>query len=297
MAQHLKLGQKINWENKLINLKSFEHPAPPKSSPLPSHLHYIGGVVGCTGQGKTNFLINLIQEIVKAKLFNKIIVISDTAFKDDDIGGLRSEGKWALVEKDIHEIHQHYSHAVMDEIIKNQREDIKKYKKYLDLKKAYSLAMAGKTLKPNQLIMLDEIDFDESRIVNPNESGMQYYPTMCLVFDDVGYDIKPTDLKFHTRIGKIRHYNSSIFQAVQYINQLARMIRTNLNIIFIWKTANKAYMKDIYEQFAACDMLFETFEDMFELLEYRHEFITIDATADEKHKYRLNFNHFIEVTK
>ena len=297
MADHLKLGKKINWENKLINKESFPKPTPPNNSPLPKKLHYISGVVGCSGQGKTNFLINLILELVKAKLFNKIIVISDTAFKDDDIGGIRAEGKWDLIDQHIHEIHPRYSHKVMDDIIENQREDIKKYSEYLNLQKAYDKAIKGQTLTTSELIALDEIDFDKEKITNPNESRMKFHPTLCLIFDDVGYDVKPTDLRFHTKIGKIRHYNTSIFQAVQYLNQLARMIRTNLNLIFIWKTSNEKYLKDIYDQFGACDMKYETFEDMFKLLEDRHEFITIDVNAPSEQKYRINFNQFIEVTK
>ena len=284
---------KITLKNDLITIKNFD--LPKASNGIPQ-LHIIGAMIGNSGSGKSNAAVNLIRECQKQDLFDIYTLISPTGTKDP-VTGIQPEKKWSLIKFD--EQFGDYNPTILDTVVNNQKQRIVDYQDYLDELELYRKWQNRKKvpLEPWEELFIDENYEDEGPEKPTNPNKRERYPLQCIILDDCG-GISQHDESMKNFVSRSRHNNASIINLVQYSKMIPKSYRNQLNMLLIFKTSDKASLKDLWTEFASSDMDVETFLEMFEALEHRHEFIMIDQKVPNRHeKYRHNFDEYIDVDK
>lgn len=284
----VKVCAKNNLRNNEIVNKQFILPDVGKDLPK---LPLIAGLCGASGSGKTTLAVNFINMYKQKDAFDTIVLISPTGLKDEDTG-IRAEMKWSGVATSGEEYHD-FSKEVLNNIIADQKERLKKYKLYRDDKDLWLKFNSGKKITSHELIYLyDKYDFREPM----SPFGKERFPTLLIVLDDCTNDCRSDVLGDFA--SKSRHCNASVMVLVQHYFQMGRPLRKQLNLIGIFKTADKKVLTNVYEEMASGDMDFNEFQEMFKLVEERKDFIMIDLKqCDDEKRYRLNLDKYLSYSK
>lgn len=88
---------------------------------------------------------------------------------------------------------------------------------------------------------------------------------------------------------KARHDNISMIVSSQSYNLIPKTIRTNLNALLIFRLYNQKELVDIYKEHGGTMPMKEFFSMVQKVWsEKKYNFLFIDYTKDEKHKFRKN---------
>lgn len=258
-------------------------------NPYLPKLYMCGIWVGAKGTGKTWSLVRLLKHYENSNIldkkgrkhtmrtilfcptgnsdFNKIYETLDSLDKENDVILDYSDEK--LLD-------------VLEEIA-NEEKEIKDYYKYL---KAYNKFKSDKKLKDQDLLRLNDYDFEDpfnsKDFKMPKPKYMQYRINF-LIFDDlVGNDkaFKRTNGKLNNLTIKCRHHHCSMLFTTQYPRAIPPVIRTNIDLWVLFKFASKErVLEQIYNELSGI-MKYEQFEELYDY-----------ATKDNKHDALIIDNH------
>jgi hypothetical protein len=273
-----------NIKNNEINVKNAYNYAQPLNG-MPS-LPLLALVVASSGCGKTTTVLNMLTHYKPC--FEHIILISPTGTVDPE-SHVRLEPKYSSMH--IDEEYNSFNADILEKIKKDQLDRLDNFRAYHKYMEIYHSWRRGKIITDDEILKLDERNFEE--MPKPNKKiGMQFEPTVLLIFDDLYLNASQNKM-LSTFIIKSRHYNCSSIILCQSISQMySNVIRrqTNLWIVF---PSSKKNLKAIYEE-ACNDITFEQFEGWFKDMD-RCEFVLIDNKRTNGIKYRRNFNMALKV--
>jgi hypothetical protein len=284
------IAKRIPFPNGPINLKGFDLPEAKDGIP---QLHIIGAFIGQSGSGKTTACVNMVSRMESQGLYDVITLISPTGVKDEETK-IRPEPKWGLI--DFTETYKDYTPKVLNQIIKAQKQRIIAYREYLELLKLWKMSQSDdgqKKLKAWQWLFLDE-QTQMEKPENPNPSGKERYPTQLILLDDCG-QLSQHDKLMNDFVSKSRHNNASIICCVQYLCQLPRVLRKQLNMIAVFKNADVGYLTEIFKEFCAADMIPEVFHAIMSSLPTRKDFLFIDLKEVGDNRFRINFDCYLHI--
>jgi len=249
-------------------------------------LHFRLGVVGASGSGKTNAIVNYIKACgyTDRNIFTNIVLVSPSGTVNR-VTKIRTEPKWdriATIEYD------HFSKPVLEEIQKHQLDRIVRYKSYLAHLELFKKFMkeGEEGLSDRELMVLDENDF---KMPMP-PFGQNHYPTLLLIFDDCCSSTQ--DKMLGDFFSKSRHINCSTITIVQHYAQMSLALRKQLSALMLFKTLDEQLLKLLWKQSVSGDMKLEKFLEMFHSLPERYNFIFMNFNAPPDKKYRKDFTDY-----
>ena len=273
-------------ENKEIKVKEDERPSYPFDLFQP---YSRVAITGASGSGKTNAFLNAWERMYP--YLDKTYVVSPTIHNDakQKQGFLGKDGKG----RDNVLVFDEPSNELLAEIYEELKRINKDYHASIKTREAYErwkkLDYDVDKLAPKDLIMLDRIDYDLSKLPWQHKRR----PNLCLFLDDLqGTDILRGKL-FEAMVIKLRHYGCNLFVNVQTFKGISPNVRRNMTGYMVFKTIDTTLLKSIFDE---TQLLWESFDDFLEKYKFatenRHEFLYID-TQDSKHPVRRNFNTVI----
>lgn len=287
----IHVHQLPHLDNKDLKLTQAKPRQIPEGMP---RLHFLMGIIGSRGAGKTTALINMIKMYDHTKSFDKIYFFSPTFHNDP---------KYKLLETDKHnyklEVFGNYSDDVFKDVLQEIRDDIDEYKQYERKLKLYQKFMKVKSidsLTPEELLDLELDDFEE-----PTTEFKHGMPTSLIVLDDLvgNTDLYKANAKgvFNNFVILHRHLLTSvIFLCQVYQNGIPRQIRNNLSCLLLFRNKNDAMKKQIAEEASS----FVTVDHFLQMWDYScvepWDFFMIDFdTKDKQYRFRKNFNELVEL--
>jgi hypothetical protein len=238
-----------------IELPDLPNNTPPYlSRPVPPHtfpLHILSSIIGGRGTGKTSFALRLVKLYDKYKSFDRIILFSTTAHKEEKM-------KDFLASKTFAEISHYKGYKPQDlqEEVDRMEGDIEAYNQYkirLEVWNKYvRLGYDVDKMEFDEITMLYEMDFEKPK--PPNKSGL--YPTHLVIFDDLlgkkVFDINMKGIANNFLISH-RHYSASVMILSQsFTSFIPKPIRNNnIGLWILFGTKCEKTMKDIADDVAS----------------------------------------------
>jgi hypothetical protein len=238
-----------------VSLPELENNTPPYlSRPVPAYsfpLHLLCSVIGGRGSGKTTFALRLVKLYDKCKTFDRIILFSTTAHKEEKMRDFLKSKTFAELTH-----YKTYRAEDLQNEMTRMEGDIEAYRHY-----KYRLEIWNKFVKNHydeekmsvdELIVLDEMNFEPPE--PPNKSGL--YPCHLVIFDDlVGKKVFNANLSgiANNFLISHRHYSSSVMILSQsFTNFIPKQIRSNnIGLWILFGTKCEKTMKDIADDVAS----------------------------------------------
>lgn len=224
------------------------------SRPVPPHcfpLHLLSCVIGGRGTGKSTFALRLIKLYDKHKSFDRIILFSTTAHKEQKM-------KDFLNSKTNAELTHYKTFSVGD--LRNEMDkmeaDIEAYREYKRRLEVWKKFVAHDYnvdfMQFDEICMLDEMGMEAPK--SPNKSGL--FPCHLLVFDDmVGTKVFNANMSGlgNNLLISHRHYSCSVMILSQtFTNFVPKQIRSNnIGLWVLFGTKCEKTMKDIADDVAS----------------------------------------------
>ena len=277
-----------------------------KKLPTPNHpdlppLFFTYASIGMKNSGKSYAVVSLISLYEKYGVTNgqgenmeiRTIWASPTANMATNtvIKTLKS-----LHEDDIHEnVTEDLLKEIFEEIIAEKEkllikyEYIKAYKRFIKLK--YPMY-----LKDTEIMTLSQYDYEKPSIVLKGLVDKIYF----LVLDDlIGMSNSIFGMKKNNFINSLtirhRHYGINLIYCVQQIKYLPTIIRANLDIIQLFKSASSKVLESYYEEVS--NIL--TFDEFLQLFQYcidqKYGSLLINNHQSASHKFLLNFHTALSI--
>lgn len=262
----------------------------PKRVPIvPSHLPalpLLAGAFGVCRSGKSNALVNLLQEYCQYGSINLLYCISPTydsnsslqtlPFIDEGKGGFR--GIFTDSKTSVEALR-----SILNHIAEKNQDYLKEklYRKYYKKCLKYGKGL----LKFEEMELLMQENFRPPKKVP--------WPQPGIFIDDMTH----TELMANTINNELSHLSLhhrhlegvgvSIFQAFQtFKSGMPRVVRTNMSMIMLFGTCNMTEIKEIYQE-VSNNITFETFKRLlFEATKDEHGFLLINKNAED---YRKQF--------
>ena len=277
-----------------------------KKLPTPNHpdlppLFFTYASIGMKNSGKSYAVVSLISLYEKYGVTNgqgenmeiRTIWASPTTNMATNtvIKTLKS-----LHEDDIHEnVTEDLLKEIFEEIIAEKEkllikyEYIKAYKRFIKLKNPMYL-------KDVEIMILSQYDYEKPSIVFKGLVDKIYF----LVLDDlIGMSNSIFGMKKNNFINSLtirhRHYGINLIYCVQQIKYLPTIIRANLDIIQLFKSASSKVLESYYEEVS--NIL--TFDEFLQLFQYcidqKYGSLLINNHQSAPHKFLLNFHTALSV--
>lgn len=228
-----------------MKLKNYQPPniQAPRDAPegFPNK-SFLGLLYSSKGTGKTNTLINIINEYDKKRFFQKIYLFSPTV-KNDPKYQLLEDGNYQLF------VYPNFSNETLKEVIDHITSDINEWKEYQRLKKLVEKAKKAK--RPDLFEDEDVLDLFMLDWKDP-EPPFDREPYSLIVFDDLasnkelmsqGKSLANSFMLLH------RHKLTSVIYSVQqYRNAVPKMVRNNLDWWVLGGSKNEKDMESVAEE-------------------------------------------------
>lgn len=275
------------------NLKApvYHHRQAPKGLPK---LHFLAGLFGTRGAGKSTALLKFVRAYIKADCFDAIHLFCPTANLDPKYKALLTPLCHTDVENPPKKLTKPllyiYESPDKDDIefalesIKEARED---YKDYLRKKKVWD-----KLMKKG----VDNLDDEEVLMLEEGEPTSMYSkePTALMIFDDCAgnrdvYGNKRLDnaIIYH------RHIGVSLIFVLQTLKgagtSLSRQLRNNLSVVMLWACKDSQMKKDFSQTLAGKKSPQEIERMWDEATTEAHQFLFIDYSL-VKGGFRIGFD-------
>lgn len=253
----------------------------------PPHLpraHLVCGFFGEMRSGKTNGLVNMLQEYYDYGTFNLLYAITPSYESNTILHTLPFESDGIFTDT---------SHAqdslmtILDVNIANKAKEYEFEEKY---KVAFTKWLNSGPITHNEGLMLEREHYREPQKVE--------WPRPAIFIDDmINTELmantirnKLSNLAFHHR-----HIEGgigvSIFLALQtFKNGLPRGIRTCLTCACLFSNCSKSVVEDMHEEVAS-NISLDTFKEVFfKATEEPHGFLMVDKSAEPGYQFGLSFD-------
>ena len=242
--------------------------------------------------GKTFLLAKLIKNYQKTKILDdegnihkvRVILFAPTAFSE-------SNKIFETLNVEPNDIHVNYSDDqllnVLDEI-KQENEEIKEYKKKLELYEKFKRVKNIHELSDDEVLELHMFKFNKHHIEKPKH---EHERVNFLIFDDIigtnNGAFRKSGSALQNLIIKNRHHFTNVILTTQYIKSINPIIRENIDIWCLYKSQNKKSLVDkIYELVSGV----VSEEHFIELFEYATEkpYSAFVIIITKKHQKKIN---------
>ena len=201
----------------------------------------------------------------------------------------------SLQEGDIHE---DVNEGVLKEIfenIKREKEEVKKKIEYTAAYKRFLKVKENKLTLP-EILILSEYDFDP-----PNQvfQHLKNYMYIWVLDDVIGQQNSVINTKKNNLLNnlaiKSRHYQINLLFCFQQIKYLPPIVRNNLTIIQLFKTASKKLLEQYYDEVS--NLL--TYDEFLQILEYttdkKYGNLIINNSQNAKYRFSDGWNKSIKI--
>ena len=278
-------------------------PVPKSTHPdFPVNLFFTYCSYGMKNSGKSYSIVKLLTLFDKYPvkdadgdiMINRVIWFSPTAnFSSNSIVHTL---KSLDTDNDIYE-------NVTEEVLSNVFEEIKKEKELLKRKGEYIQAYARfikikdvMRLKIEDLLVLGEFNFE------PPSKIFGHLKNYCyvLILDDlIGQQNSLFGLKknnfLNNLIIKHRHYQINLIMTAQQQKYIPPIIRSNLDIIQMFKTASTKVLENLYEEVSNI-LTYEEFVQLFQYCtEQQYGSLIINNHQDASRRFWLNWNQSLTI--
>ena len=284
-------------------IKHKKRPVPKSTHPdFPVPLFFTYCSFGMKNSGKSYSIVKLLSlfdkypvkdadgEIMK----NKVIWFSPTAnFSSNSIVHTI---KSLDVDKDIHE---NVSEAVVEkvfenvkkekELLKEKAEYIQAYKRFLKIKDVDKLSISD-------IVLLGNYNFEPPEVIYGDLVNYCYF----FVLDDlIGQRDSIFGLKKNNFISNLvikhRHYQINLIFTAQQQKYIPPIIRSNLDIIQMFKTASVKVLEGLYEEVSNI-LTYEEFEKLFKYCtDQQYGSLIINNHQDAQHRFLLNWSKTLSI--
>lgn len=270
-------------ENDEVKAKKKWVPETPDHLP---QLHVLCGAFGVVRSGKSNALVNLIQEYIKTKSLNCVYCISPTFDSNASLQTLKFE----KVYKDPRS-----ANSNLELILADVKRKVDEYEEEVLYKKAYRKWLDRKEEWEDINLLLKNHHRKPDNSIEKPKAG--------IFIDDMTHTElmanTPNNILSHLAL-QHRHLHGvgiSLFQAFQTFKQgMPKVVRGNLGLILLFPSCNFTELKDIHEE-VANHVTFDTFKEVFfEATKKKHGFLLINKLEPDTNKqFRINFDTYINV--
>lgn len=284
-------------------IKHKKRPVPKSTHPdFPVPLFFTYCSFGMKNSGKSYSIVKLLSlfdkypvkdadgEIMK----NKVIWFSPTAnFSSNSIVHTI---KSLDVDNDIHE---NVTEAVVEKVfndVKEEKELLKKKQEYTEAYNRFLKVGDPMKLKIEDVLLLTEHNFDTPKDVFGNLVNYCYF----FVLDDlIGQRDSIFGLKKNNFISNLvikhRHYQINLIFTAQQQKYIPPIIRSNLDIIQMFKTASVKVLEGLYEEVSNI-LTYEEFEKLFKYCtDQQYGSLIINNHQDAKSHFMLNWDKTLTI--
>jgi hypothetical protein len=253
--------------------------------------------------GKTFLLAKLIKNYQKTKILDdegnihkvRVILFAPTAFSE-------SNKIFETLNVEPNDIHVNYSDDqllnVLDEI-KQENEEIKEYKKKLELYEKFKRVKNIHELSDDEVLELHMFKFNKHHI---EKHKHEHERINFLIFDDIigtnNGAFRKSGSALQNLIIKNRHHFTNVILTTQYIKSINPIIRENIDIWCLYKSQNKkALIEKIYELVSGV-VSEQHFIELFEhATEKPYSAFVIDNHKEtpKENKFKINWNTILRI--
>lgn len=293
--------EKIKGLDNIIKHK--KKPVPKSTHPdFPVNLFFTYCSFGMKNSGKSYSITKLLTLFDKypvkdadgSLMENRTIWLSPTAnFSSNSIVHTI---KSLDIENDIYEnVNEQVLQDVFNEIVL-EKETLKKKEAY---KKAYKRFIRIKDvnrLAIEDILLLSDYNYEPPSVVFDNIKNYCYF----LVLDDlIGQSNSVFGIRKNNFLSNLvikhRHYGINLIFTAQQQKYIPPIIRSNLDIIQIFKTASSKVLENMYEEVSNL-LTFEEFEQLFKFcIEQAYGSLIINNHQDAKHRFWLNWEKVLSI--
>ena len=253
--------------------------------------------------GKTFLLAKLIKNYQKTKILDdegnihkvRVILFAPTAFSE-------SNKIFETLNVEPNDIHVNYSDDqllnVLDEI-KQENEEIKEYKKKLELYEKFKRVKNIHELSDDEVLELHMFKFNKHHIEKPKH---EHERVNFLIFDDIigtnNGAFRKSGSALQNLIIKNRHHFTNVILTTQYIKSINPIIRENIDIWVLYKSQNKKSLIDKIYELVSGVVSEEHFIELFEhATEKPYSAFVIDNHKEtpKENKFKINWNTIIRI--
>ena len=253
--------------------------------------------------GKTFLLAKLIKNYQKTKILDdegnihkvRVILFAPTAFSE-------SNKIFETLNVELNDIHVNYSDDqllnVLDEI-KQENEEIKEYKKKLELYEKFKRVKNIHELSDDEVLELHMFKFNKHHIEKPKH---EHERVNFLIFDDIigtnNGAFRKSGSALQNLIIKNRHHFTNVILTTQYIKSINPIIRENIDIWCLYKSQNKKSLIDKIYELVSGVVSEEHFIELFEhATEKPYSAFVIDNHKEtpKENKFKINWNTIIRI--
>lgn len=283
MENSIYIKKKIpGFDNDPVPFKaSIEYPQPKAKTGLPNNF-YTALVIGGTGTGKTFSVVKLLKYYEKYKIYTKqgeevpqrIFLFSPSIESNPIFTSLKN-----LDEEDQY---TNYSDSqlqkVLDEI-KEVKDEAEAYQYQLKLYKKFLKTRSLKDLSPEQLLTLNENDFNP-----PVKPRYPIAPVNFIILDDLinspAYKATGKSL-INSLAVRNRHLSINLFILAQSAPQIPKTVRSQARLLMLYRYNSKNIIEDLYEIVSSV-LTPQEFEKLYlDATSKKYNFLTIDNTKSE----------------
>ena len=284
-------------------IKHKKKPVPQSTHPdFPVPLFFTYCSYGMKNSGKSYSIVKLLSLFDKYPvkdadgdiMENRVIWFSPTAnFSSNSIVHTL---KSLDVDKDIYE---NVTESVVEKVFNEVKDEKELLKKKNDYKQAYKRFLKIKDvnrLSIEDLLILGEYNFETPELVFGNLKNYCYY----FVLDDlIGQRDSVFGMKKNNFISNLvikhRHYQINLIFTAQQQKYIPPIIRSNLDIIQMFKTASVKVIENLYEEVS--NIL--TYEEFVELFKYctdqQYGSLIINNHQNAKRRFFLNWDKTLTI--
>lgn len=253
--------------------------------------------------GKTFLIAKLIKNYQKTKILDnegnlhkiRVILFAPTAFSE-------SNKIYETLNVDPNDIYVNYSDDqllnVLEEI-KQENEQIKEYKKKLELFEKFKKVKDIHELTEDELLELHMFKFNKNHIEKPK---YEYERINFLIFDDIigtnNGAFRKSGSVLQNLIIKNRHHFTNVILTTQYIKSINPIIRENIDIWCLYKSQNKKTLIDKVYELVSGVVSEEHFIELFEHATNKpYSALVIDNHKEtpKENKFKINWNTIIRI--
>lgn len=280
-----------------------KRPVPKSTHPdFPVPLFFTYCSFGMKNSGKSYSIVKLLSLFDKYPvkdadgeiMTNKVIWFSPTAnFSSNSIvhtiksldvdNDIYENVTEAVVEKVFNEVKEE------KELLKQKAEYIQAYKRFLKIKNVDRLTI-------QDIVLLGNFNFE------PPEVVFGHIPNHCYFFildDLIGQRDSIFGLKKNNVISNIvikhRHYQINLIFTAQQQKYIPPIIRSNLDVIQMFKTASSKVIENLYEEVSNI-LTLEEFEELFKYCtDQQYGSLIINNHQDAKRRFLLNWSKTLSI--
>ena len=197
------------------------------------------------------------------------------------------------------DIYENVTEEVVEKVfneVKVEKELLKKKEVYIEAYKKFVKIKDPSRLKIEDVLILGEFNFDPPKVVFGNLKNMNYF----FVLDDlIGQKDSVFGMKKNNFLSNLvikhRHYQINLIMTAQQQKYIPPIIRSNLDIIQMFKTASVKVLDGLYEEVSNI-LTFDEFVQLFKFCtDQQYGSLIINNHQDAKRRFWLNWDKTLTI--